>query len=93
MKVVVKDWHAVAHWRWATGKDKDKEVTATGGAEDEEDEDDLCGICRFMANVHISSICTVFSSGSNLLPPKDFVLWIADLGVSLSGMVKSGRSY
>ncbi|KIO32215.1 hypothetical protein M407DRAFT_111780 [Tulasnella calospora MUT 4182] len=46
MKVVVKDWHSVAHWRWATGKDKDKEVTATGGADDEEDEDDLCGICR-----------------------------------------------
>jgi len=55
MKVTVKDWHAVAHWRWATGKDKDKEIAATTTNEptvdattqdDDEDEEDLCGICR-----------------------------------------------
>lgn len=48
MKVTVKDWHAVAHWRWATGNDKDKEVAASGGAtqDEDEDEEDLCGICR-----------------------------------------------
>ncbi|KII86305.1 hypothetical protein PLICRDRAFT_43899 [Plicaturopsis crispa FD-325 SS-3] len=34
MKVNVKHWHAVAHWRWDTGTD----------AADEEG--DVCGICR-----------------------------------------------
>jgi len=46
----VNNWQAVAHWRWATGKDKDKEFIATGkvadDGEEDEDEEDLCGICR-----------------------------------------------
>lgn len=49
MKVTIKDWHAVAHWRWVTGKDKDKELATAGGAttqDEDEDEEDLCGICR-----------------------------------------------
>ncbi|KAL1759030.1 anaphase-promoting complex subunit 11 RING-H2 finger-domain-containing protein, partial [Schizophyllum commune] len=32
MKVVIKNWHAVAQWRWDIGND--------------DSEDDVCGICR-----------------------------------------------
>ncbi|KAI5885062.1 uncharacterized protein SCHCODRAFT_02594253 [Schizophyllum commune H4-8] len=32
MKVVIKNWHAVAQWRWDNGND--------------DSEDDVCGICR-----------------------------------------------
>ncbi|KAG9038635.1 hypothetical protein FRB95_000224 [Tulasnella sp. JGI-2019a] len=48
MKVTIKDWHAVAHWRWATGKGKDEEIAAGGVTtqDEDEDEEDLCGICR-----------------------------------------------
>ncbi|KAF6742868.1 anaphase-promoting complex subunit 11 [Ephemerocybe angulata] len=35
MKVKVKHWHAVASWRWDTGKE-----------EEEDEEADICGICR-----------------------------------------------
>ncbi|KAG8719728.1 hypothetical protein FRC08_002154 [Ceratobasidium sp. 394] len=38
MKVKVKHWHAVAHWKWDIGTD------AAEGEEDEEE--DVCGICR-----------------------------------------------
>lgn len=38
MKVVVKEWHAVAQWQWDTGKKEDE--TAEDG------EEDVCGICR-----------------------------------------------
>ena len=36
MKVVVKQWHAVAQWRWDTGNPE----------EDDDSEGDVCGICR-----------------------------------------------
>ncbi|KAF9552697.1 RING finger domain-containing protein [Agrocybe pediades] len=35
MKVKVKQWHAVAQWRWDTGN-----------AEQEDEDEDVCGICR-----------------------------------------------
>ena len=38
MKVVIKEWHAVAQWQWDTGKPED----ADGNGEEE----DVCGICR-----------------------------------------------
>ncbi|KIY45086.1 RING/U-box [Fistulina hepatica ATCC 64428] len=34
MKVNIKHWHAVAHWRWDTGNN------------DTDNDDDVCGICR-----------------------------------------------
>lgn len=37
MKVNVKHWHAVAHWRWDTGAPEQ---------DDPENEGDVCGICR-----------------------------------------------
>lgn len=37
MKVTVKNWQAVAHWRWDLGPDEEH---------DPDDEDDVCGICR-----------------------------------------------
>ena len=37
MKVTVKSWHAVAEWRWDTGKPM---------SHDEDDDEDVCGICR-----------------------------------------------
>ncbi|KAJ1310660.1 hypothetical protein OPQ81_009190 [Rhizoctonia solani] len=39
MKVKVKHWHAVAHWKWDIGTESE----AQG---DDEDEEDVCGICR-----------------------------------------------
>ncbi|CAE6526798.1 unnamed protein product [Rhizoctonia solani] len=39
MKVKVKHWHAVAHWKWDVGT----EVETQG---DDEEEEDVCGICR-----------------------------------------------
>ncbi|ELU38101.1 zf-Apc11 domain-containing protein [Rhizoctonia solani AG-1 IA] len=39
MKVKVKHWHAVAHWKWDIGTD----VETQG---DEDEEEDVCGICR-----------------------------------------------
>jgi len=41
MKVTVKQWHAVAYWRWDTGS-----TTEPGPNEDDDSEDDVCGICR-----------------------------------------------
>ena len=38
MKVVVKDWHAIAQWRWDTGTNTD--------SHEADDEGDVCGICR-----------------------------------------------
>ncbi|KAG8962631.1 hypothetical protein FRC03_003945 [Tulasnella sp. 419] len=46
MKVTVKSWNAVAHWKWVTGKEKAGDYAISGGADEEDDEDDLCGICR-----------------------------------------------
>jgi anaphase-promoting complex subunit 11 len=37
MKVKVKHWHAVAHWRWDTGSQEQ---------DDPDNEGDVCGICR-----------------------------------------------
>ncbi|RDB27419.1 Anaphase-promoting complex subunit 11 [Hypsizygus marmoreus] len=37
MKVKVKSWHAVAHWRWDTGAPEQ---------DDPDGEGDVCGICR-----------------------------------------------
>ncbi|KAF8227817.1 RING/U-box [Tricholoma matsutake] len=37
MKVNVKYWHAVAHWRWDTGSTEQ---------DDTDNEGDVCGICR-----------------------------------------------
>ena len=45
MKVTIKHWHAVAHWRWDTGAGSSKPEKDSAG-EDSSDEDDLCGICR-----------------------------------------------
>ncbi|KAI5118883.1 hypothetical protein M0805_003558 [Coniferiporia weirii] len=39
MKVHVKRWHAIAHWRWDTGT-RDADDT------EEDGEGDVCGICR-----------------------------------------------
>lgn len=36
MKVIVKQWHAIAQWQWDTGKTD----------ENGEPEEDVCGICR-----------------------------------------------
>jgi hypothetical protein len=36
MKVIVKQWHAIAQWQWDTGK----------ADENGEPEEDVCGICR-----------------------------------------------
>ncbi|EJT97651.1 RING/U-box [Dacryopinax primogenitus] len=41
MKVTVKQWHAVAYWRWDTGAPGDQDANA-----DEDAEEDVCGICR-----------------------------------------------
>ncbi|KAF7331250.1 RING finger domain-containing protein [Mycena kentingensis (nom. inval.)] len=41
MKVTIKHWHAVAQWRWDTGKTEDD-----SGGKDSDSEDDVCGICR-----------------------------------------------
>lgn len=38
MKVTVKHWHAVAHWKWDIGTE------ATN--DDPDEEEDVCGICR-----------------------------------------------
>ena len=38
MKVVVKEWQAVAQWQWDTGKKEDDSA--------EDGEEDVCGICR-----------------------------------------------
>lgn len=38
MKVNIKHWHAVAHWRWDTGHPE--------GDDDPDGEGDVCGICR-----------------------------------------------
>ncbi|EPQ61236.1 RING/U-box [Gloeophyllum trabeum ATCC 11539] len=35
MKVTIKNWNAIAQWRWDIGKEFD-----------ETDDEDLCGICR-----------------------------------------------
>ena len=35
MKVTVKNWHAIAQWRWDIGSNNDVD-----------DEGDVCGICR-----------------------------------------------
>ncbi|KAJ3743296.1 anaphase-promoting complex subunit 11 RING-H2 finger-domain-containing protein [Lentinula raphanica] len=40
MKVEIKHWHAVAHWRWDTGVSSDDPTKA------EDDEGEVCGICR-----------------------------------------------
>lgn len=37
MKVTVKNWHAIAQWRWDTGSSE---------PDDENGEGDVCGICR-----------------------------------------------
>ncbi|KAK7675868.1 hypothetical protein QCA50_021200 [Cerrena zonata] len=37
MKVVVKNWHAIAQWKWDTGNND---------ADDGDVEGDVCGICR-----------------------------------------------
>ena len=37
MKVTIKSWHAIAHWRWDTGKPTQ---------DDTDGEEDVCGICR-----------------------------------------------
>lgn len=37
MKVTIKSWHAIAHWRWDTGKP---------AQDDADGEEDVCGICR-----------------------------------------------
>lgn len=39
MKVIIKEWHAVAQWQWDTGRQDD-------GNGDGEEEEDVCGICR-----------------------------------------------
>jgi anaphase-promoting complex subunit 11 len=36
MKVIVKQWHAIAQWQWDTGKTD----------ENGDPEEDVCGICR-----------------------------------------------
>ena len=36
MKVIVKQWHAIAQWQWDTGKMD----------ENGDPEEDVCGICR-----------------------------------------------
>jgi Anaphase-promoting complex subunit 11 RING-H2 finger len=36
MKVIVKQWHAIAQWQWDTGK----------ADENGDPEEDVCGICR-----------------------------------------------
>jgi anaphase-promoting complex subunit 11 len=36
MKVIVKQWHAIAQWQWDTGKND----------ENGDPEEDVCGICR-----------------------------------------------
>jgi anaphase-promoting complex subunit 11 len=41
MKVKVKEWRAVAHWKWDTGTN-----TESDQVNDEENEEDVCGICR-----------------------------------------------
>ncbi|KAG0143312.1 hypothetical protein CROQUDRAFT_31050, partial [Cronartium quercuum f. sp. fusiforme G11] len=38
MKVRIKNFNAVAHWRWNLSKEEEEE--------DEESEEELCGICR-----------------------------------------------
>jgi anaphase-promoting complex subunit 11 len=39
MKVKVKHWHAVAHWKWDIGTEAESQG-------DEDEEEDVCGICR-----------------------------------------------
>ncbi|KZT58798.1 RING/U-box [Calocera cornea HHB12733] len=41
MKVTVKQWNAVAYWKWDTGS-----TTEADPNPDEDAEDDVCGICR-----------------------------------------------
>lgn len=37
MKVTIKNWHAIAQWRWDIG---------SSGGDDADSEGDVCGICR-----------------------------------------------
>lgn len=37
MKVTIKNWHAIAQWRWDTGSSE---------PDDADGEGDVCGICR-----------------------------------------------
>ncbi|KAF9527126.1 anaphase-promoting complex subunit 11 [Crepidotus variabilis] len=47
MKVVVKRWNAVAHWKWDTRNTSDQqEETHASNNQEEDDEEDVCGICR-----------------------------------------------
>ncbi len=39
MKVIVKNWHAIAHWRWDLG-------ASEADSDDPDGEGDVCGICR-----------------------------------------------
>lgn len=46
MKVTIKNFNAVAHWRWNLSNTHSVSTDQSSNEEQESEEEDLCGICR-----------------------------------------------